>query len=207
VTLVYSAGPAFVSKLKALGFKVFVDSKLHDIPHQVSLAAASIVESGADMFTVHASGGLEMLKAACQGADKRASELGSAPPLILAITVLTSLSEVDLARVGVTAPLHEQVLNLCRLSLEAGLDGVVASGLEPALLRAEFGKSPLIVTPGIRPAGVPSGDQQRVSTPANARAVGADYLVCGRAITAAADPVLAFQTIVAELEQAEERTS
>ncbi|MDR0308678.1 MAG: orotidine-5'-phosphate decarboxylase, partial [Coriobacteriales bacterium] len=187
ITLYYAAGPSIVAELKALGFNVFVDAKLFDIPHQVHGAAISLTQSGADLFTVHGLGGLEMMQAAAEGAQEAAEVAGKPSPRVVAITVLTSMDERMLARTGIMIGLREQVLTLAYLSQEAGLDGVVASPLELELLRSKLGEKPLIITPGIRPSDAQIGDQSRVATPSLAIAAGANYLVIGRPITAAAD--------------------
>jgi orotidine-5'-phosphate decarboxylase len=214
MTLYYAAGPRIVAALKEQGFKVFVDLKLHDIPHQVRGAAASIVRAGADLLTVHAAGGLAMMQAAVEGAREaqtgEASKAGqgtspsvppSAKPLVVAVTVLTSMDADALAQTGVTRPLDEQVAQLAQLAQEAGLDGVVASPQEAQTLRALLGPNAAIVTPGVRPKGAAIGDQSRVATPAEAIAAGASHLVIGRPITAAPNPAAAFDAIATELER------
>jgi orotidine-5'-phosphate decarboxylase len=199
MTLYYAQGPALVQELRNLGFQVFVDLKLHDIPFQVQGAAASAVRAGASMLTVHAAGGLAMMQAARAGVDS-AAEPGQRPA-VLAVTVLTSLDEVALAQVGVTRPLPDQVQSLAMLAKQAGLDGVVASPQEAQTLRTALGAEALIVTPGVRPAGASVGDQARVATPEAALKAGASYLVIGRPITQAPDPVAAFDAIVEEIER------
>jgi orotidine-5'-phosphate decarboxylase len=196
MTLYYAAGPAIVARFKEMGFKVFLDLKLHDIPHQVQGAAAALVKAGADMLTLHCSGGLEMLKAGEKGAADKAAALGRPKPLTLGITVLTSMDASDLASIGASAttPL-EQVLKLAELARQAGLSGVVASAQEAGALRTLLGPQAAIVTPGIRPAGSTANDQKRAATPAEALAAGASHLVIGRPITAAADPAAAFAQI------------
>lgn len=197
MTLYYAAGPDIVREFKELGYKVFVDLKLHDIPHQVRGAAASVVRAGADMLTVHGSGGLAMLQAAAEGIEEAYAERSETDekPISLAITVLTSLDENALAQVGVTRPLNEQVLALATLAQQAGLSGVVASPREARALRELLGPDAAIVTPGVRPKGSSTDDQSRIATPAQALADGASHLVIGRPITAAPDPVAAFNGI------------
>jgi orotidine-5'-phosphate decarboxylase len=207
MTLYYAAGPRIVAVLKEQGFKVFVDLKLHDIPHQVRGAAASVVRTGADLLTVHAAGGLAMMRAAVEGAQEAyaaqaASASPSHRPLVVAVTVLTSMDRAALAQTGVARPLDEQVAQLAQLAREAGLDGVVASPQEARTLRALLGPDAAIVTPGVRPKGAAIGDQSRVATPAEAIAAGASHLVIGRPITAAPNPAAAFDAIATELETA-----
>ena len=192
MTLFYANGPAVVYALKERGFKVFLDLKFHDIPHQVYGAAASAARSGADMITMHAIGGLEMMRAAIDGLIE--AEL---PDVVtLGITVLTSMSEEDLALTGVTRSVAEQERTLAEQAQTAGLSGVVASPQEAAMLRETLGSSAYIVTPGVRPAGSSTDDQSRIATPRQAFDNGASHLVIGRPITAAPDPALAFDNIV-----------
>lgn len=199
MTLFYATGPLIVRALKDCGFKVFLDLKFHDIPHQVEGAAYSAALSGADMFTMHASGGTDMMKAACQGASRAAEKTGGDVPVMLGITVLTSMNEDTLAEVGVSRALPDQVLFLAGQAQSAGLSGVVASPQEASRLREALGSAAYIVTPGIRPAGSEKGDQSRVTTPAQAFANGASHIVIGRPITQAASPAQAFDAIVREL--------
>ena len=205
MTLYYSAGPGIVAELKDKGFNIFVDLKLHDIPHQVRGAACSVVKAGADMLSVHASGGEDMMKAACEGALMGFVETGPDPdrkfPLCLAITVLTSLDTQALESTGISDEAEIQVLRLGMLAYKAGMQGVVCSPQEATMLRQQLGNKLTIVTPGIRPIGSVSGDQARVATPASALGAGADYLVIGRPITEAEDPRAAFEAIVEEMEK------
>lgn len=201
MTLYYAEGPDIVKQLRDRGFKVFLDLKFHDIPHQVRGAAKSAVASGADMITMHTVGGVEMMQAAREGALEAAQEAERELPVTLGITVLTSMDAETLASTGVQRPLAEQVRALAGLASKAGLSGVVASPKEAAMLREVLGPDAYIVTPGVRPAGASLGDQKRVATPATAVADGASHLVIGRPITQAEDPVKAFHAIVAELEQ------
>jgi orotidine-5'-phosphate decarboxylase len=182
--------------LQALGGKaVFLDLKLHDIPNTVSGAVRAVLPLQPRMLTVHASGGAAMI-----GAARRAAEqAGAERPLVLAVTVLTSLDAAALAAIGVTAEPTEQVLRLGKLAMDAGADGLVCSAHEVPVLRAELDRTAVLVAPGIRPAGFPSGDQLRTMTPREAAAAGADWIVVGRPITAAADPAAAASAIVAEL--------
>lgn len=197
MTLFYQEGPYFVTALQKRGFKVFLDLKFHDIPHQVKGAAQAAAEAGADMLTMHAIGGSAMMKAAKEGlAQARWVE---SEPISLAITVLTSMSAEDLSKTGVTRSVTDQVLTLAKQAKEAGLSGVVASPQEAAMLREILGPNAYIVTPGVRPAGSDLGDQSRVATPKEAFDNGASHIVIGRPITGQADPGAAFDAIVKEL--------
>lgn len=188
------AGPALVERLAAAGFQVFLDLKFHDIPNTVAQACRAAADLGVWMVNVHASGGLRMMQAAREAVEKSAK-----PPRLIAVTVLTSMSGEDLRQIGLDVEPAAQVERLARLTAEAGLDGVVCSAQEAELLRAAIGPDFLLVTPGIRPAGSAVGDQSRILTPARAVAAGADYLVVGRPITQAADPVAALLAINAEI--------
>jgi orotidine-5'-phosphate decarboxylase len=174
---------------------VFLDVKLHDIPNTVAGAVASLVPRGPAMITIHASGGPAMIGAA----RKAAEAVGATRPMILAVTVLTSIDGATLRAVGIASDPEEQVIRLARMALEAGADGLVCSAREVGPIRAALGEGPRLVVPGIRPAGSDPGDQARVATPAEAVADGADWLVIGRPITGAADPVAAARTILASL--------
>ena len=187
-------GPQIVRDLVASGRKVFLDLKFHDIPNTVAGAVAEAAKLGVSMLTVHASGGSKMLKAA---ADEAAQS--PAKPLVLAVTVLTSLSDADLAEIGVSGHVQTQVLRLGSLARAAGCGGLVASGQETRELRRELGGDFAIVTPGVRPTGTAAGDQDRVLTPKDAIAAGATYLVVGRPILEAADPANAAEAIVNEI--------
>ncbi len=195
--LFVSAGPEAARLGEALGREVFLDLKLHDIPETVERAVASAAGLGVRYLTVHAAGGATMLARAAAQAAK-----APRPLTLLAVTVLTSLDEADLARVGVPGGAREQVLRLARLAWEAGVRGFVASPAEARALREALGGEALLVTPGIRPAGSGAADQKRVATPAQAIADGADLLVVGRPIRDAADPRAAAEAVVAEIEQA-----
>jgi orotidine-5'-phosphate decarboxylase len=201
MTLFYREGPAAVRAMRELGFAVFVDLKLHDIPNQVEGAARSLTTLGAGMLTVHASGAAAMMEAAVRGAGLGADEAGVAAPAVIAVTVLTSMDGDALVSVGVSDPLEEQVAGLAALALTAGVAGVVCSPQEAADMRALLGPSALVVTPGVRPLGAAVGDQARVATPAEALEAGASHLVIGRPITGAADPAAAFEAILEGLEK------
>ena len=193
------AEAGLVRELVRRGFRVFLDLKFHDIPNTVAQACVAATRLGVWMIDVHAAGGAAMLKAARDAVAHAPKEAGKARPLLVAITVLTSLSAEDLAATGVTGTPEAQVLRLARLAQANGLDGVVCSAQEAAVLRAACGPGFKLVTPGIRPAGTAAHDQARVMTPHAAIAAGADYLVIGRAITAAADPLRALREINAAL--------
>lgn len=190
-------GPGIVRDLVASGRKVFLDLKFHDIPNTVAAAVRAAAELGVNMLTVHAPGGSKMLKAAAEAAAQSDSK-----PMVLAVTVLTSLSDADLQEVGVSGTVLSQVLRLGALARTAGCGGLVASAKEAAELRRELGEGFAIVTPGVRPAGTSVGDQARVVTPRDAIAAGATHLVVGRPILEAADPATTAAEIVAEMEAA-----
>jgi len=187
-------GPRFVESLAARGFDVFLDLKFHDIPNTVAAACSAAAELGVWMINVHASGGRRMMEAA----RERLAGL-SRRPLLVAVTILTSLGPEDIAEIGYAGSLLNNVLRLARLAESAGLDGVVCSPLEAAEAREMIGPRFALVTPGVRPAGTARGDQQRVMTPARALQAGADYLVIGRPITAAPDPGARLDAIQAEI--------
>ena len=191
------AGPDVVRALQGLGFDVFLDLKYHDIPNTVAGACRAAAELGVWMMNVHASGGESMMRAA-----RDAIGDGSGAPLLIAVTVLTSLDETDLAEVGIMANPVAQVVRLAALAEAAGLDGVVCSAADLKRMREALAADFLAVTPGVRPAGADLSDQKRVATPAMAIADGANYLVIGRPITAAADPLAALQAIEEELGEA-----
>lgn len=197
-----SAGPQIVRDILGHDSKIFLDLKFHDIPHQVAGAARSAAELGVSLFTIHASGGSEMMQRAVEAVNEVAAK-GGVRSKILAISVLTSIDEAILSQIGVTSTPEESVLRLVKLAEAAGVDGVVASPQEIESIR-RTASSPhfLIVTPGIRPSINEKGDQKRVATPAAAIAAGASYLVVGRPITGAADPLAAAHRIVAEMEEA-----
>ena len=195
-----AAGPAVVHELTSRGDRVFLDLKFHDIPNTVAGAVQSAVATGAWMVNVHASGGSAMMKAAAEAATTAAAALGRRRPLVIGVTVLTSMTDAALAEVGVARPVLEQVVHLARLAKQSGLDGVVASPQETAAIRAACGPDFQIVTPGIRPADQQGKDDQaRTLTPAEAMKAGSTYLVIGRPITGAPDPREAAKQIFASL--------
>jgi len=192
-------GPAGVRPVAELGMPLFIDLKLHDIPNTVAAAMRSLIRLAPALTTIHASGGLEMMKAAADAAGDEAAKLGVEPPKVLAVTILTSLDQGAMNAVGTPGPVLDQVLRLAELAEKAGVQGLVCSPHEVAALRARINRSTLLVVPGIRPTWSETGDQKRFMTPAQARAEGADLLVIGRPILAAADPAEAARRIAAEL--------
>ncbi len=187
-------GPALVEEFLARGDKVFLDLKLHDIPNTVAGAVRSACSLGIHMLTLHAAGGRKMLEAA-----REAAQAATTPPLLLAVTALTSLAPDDALSIGIVDPLAYWVEKLARLSLEAGISGLVASSHELAALHAKFGSKMKLVIPGIRPGGTPTQDQARTAGPADAIRAGADFLVVGRPILQAPDPVSAADSVVNEI--------
>lgn len=187
-------GPDFVREISERGYKVFLDLKLHDIPNTVAKAVQSISTLPVDLLTLHASGGGEMLEWANKARNDYAPNLN-----LLAVTVLTSMDEAQLRALKVDSTPEAQVLHLADITLKAGIQGLVCSSLELAPLRAQFGYDPIIVTPGIRPAGSAADEQKRIMTPAAAAAAGSSYIVVGRPILKAEDPAAAAQAIQAEL--------
>jgi orotidine-5'-phosphate decarboxylase len=194
--LFVSAGPAFVAELANRGFAVFLDLKFHDIPNTVAAACRSAAGLGVWMLNVHAGGGRRMMEAAREalsGIDD--------PPRLIAVTVLTSMEDGDLAELGISCSAGPQAERLARLARDSGLDGVVCSPLEAQELRSSLGPDFLLVTPGIRPGSSTADDQRRVAAPVAARRAGADYLVIGRPITGAPDPAAALEAINRELSE------
>lgn len=187
-------GPPVLRRLAAHA-PVFLDLKLHDIPNTVAGAVRALAPLGAAMLTVHAGGGPAMIAAARRAAE----EAGAARPLILAVTVLTSMDAAQLSATGVAGGPVQQVLRLARMATESGADGLVCSPREVAPIRAALGDAPALVVPGIRPPGTAAGDQSRIATPAEAVRDGADWIVVGRPVTGAADPAAAARAIVAGL--------
>ncbi len=195
-----AVGSASIKLLREAEKNIFLDLKFHDIPNTVASAVASGTSIGANMINLHASGGLDMMRAAAEAAEQQASELGVPKPTLLGVTVLTSIDEANFQRDFATQrKLENQVAYLAELSQQAGLEGVVASPLEIGLIRKVCGSDFVIVTPGVRPAWASSNDQQRVMTPAEAISAGADYIVVGRPITAADNPCQAAGTILQEI--------
>ncbi len=190
-------GPALVEKLIADGFDVFLDLKFHDIPNTVAGACAAAADLGVWMVNVHALGGRRMMEAARAAVAQKAHQ-----PLLIAVTILTSMSDSDLHEIGLSGSAEENVIRLAKLAEQSGLDGVVCSPLEVTALGRECREGFQFITPGIRPAGAQVNDQKRITTPTDALKSGADYLVIGRPITAADDPLAALQAINAEIRAA-----
>jgi orotidine-5'-phosphate decarboxylase len=188
-------GPDFVKALQQRGFEVFLDLKFHDIPNTVAKAVAAAAELGVWMVNVHASGGSRMM----QAAKEALLPFGAQAPKLIAVTVLTSMEQADLTELGIMLTPAQQVQKLAALTAAAGLDGVVCSAQEATLLKQQFGSQFQLVTPGIRPANSAADDQRRVMTPKAAQLAGVDYMVIGRPITKAADPLGALKAIVDEL--------
>jgi len=184
-------GPQLVKDIHDRGFDLFLDLKFHDIPNTVAKAVSAAAELGVWMTNVHASGGLAMMEAA----KKALLPYGKDAPLLIAVTVLTSMSDEDLKLIGIDVPAFEHVQRLAKLTKQAGLDGVVCSAQEASVLKSLLGRDFKLITPGIRPVGSDVGDQHRVMTPPEALAAGSNYLVIGRPITKAADPLAALQAI------------
>lgn len=197
-------GPALVRQLTGAGARVFLDLKFHDIPNTVAQAVEAAAHTGAWMINVHAAGGMPMMQAAARAAQDAAQRLGRAAPLVIGVTVLTSMDEATLRESGVERPLVAQVVALARMAQAAGLDGVVASPHETASIRAACGEGFTIVTPGIRgaAAGADRHDQSRTMGPAEAVQAGASYIVVGRPIIGAPDPRAAADAIAEELKKA-----
>ncbi len=188
-------GPSFVDQLHQRGFSVFLDLKFHDIPNTCSKAVRAAAEMGVWMVNVHASGGERMMQASREILEP----YGKDRPLLIGVTVLTSMEQSDLQGIGIDVAPQEQVMRLATLTKNAGLDGVVCSAQESNMLKTALGSDFKLVTPGIRPAGSEAADQRRIMTPVDAIAAGSDYLVIGRPITQASDPALVLQQINASL--------
>jgi len=198
--LFVSDGPEVVRKIRARGASVFLDLKFHDIPNTVARAVAAAAELDVQMLTIHASGGSEMLRAAERAAQETSTRLGRIPPLVLGVTILTSLDSNELAEIGMNANVGHQVERLASLAVRAGLRGLVCSPLEVAGLRSMIPAEIQLVTPGIRPADQKRDDQKRTLSPPEALAAGADWLVIGRPICAAENPRAAAEKILASLD-------
>lgn len=191
-------GPQFVQQLQQRNFDVFLDLKFHDIPNTVAKAVKAAADLGVWMVNVHASGGSKMMSAARESLVS----YGTDKPHLIAVTVLTSMEQADLTELGITLTPAQQVMKLAALTQQAGLDGVVCSAQEATLLKQQCGKNFMLVTPGIRPASSSQDDQKRVMTPAEAVIAGVDYMVIGRPITKAAQPLDALHAIVREISNA-----
>jgi orotidine-5'-phosphate decarboxylase len=199
--LFYAAGPSIVRELKSRGFRIFLDLKMHDIPNTVRGGARSVTRLGVDLFNVHGAGGIAMMNAAVEGIME-AVEAGVVQhaPIVIAVTQLTSTSqEVLNNEIGIAGQVEDAVVRYARLARQAGLQGVVASPLEVAAIKAACGADFITVTPGIRPRGSDAGDQSRITTPRDAVIGGTDFLVIGRPITAAHSPAEALDNIIKEM--------
>lgn len=198
--LFYKTGPVVIERLRESGCDIFLDLKFHDIPNTVAGAADSSAALGISILNVHAAGGLEMMKRAKQAANERAQHMGIRPPLVIAVTQLTSTDQQMMnAQIGIPGTVKETVIRYAQLAKEAGLDGVVASGHEISAIRDACGDDFVTVIPGIRPAWAAANDQKRILTPADAIRLGAHYLVIGRPITHATDPQFAAEKILEEM--------
>ncbi|GBG57226.1 orotidine 5'-phosphate decarboxylase [Sporomusaceae bacterium FL31] len=198
--LYYSVGNTVIDYLRHLNKEIFLDLKLHDIPNTVAHGLTSLTRLGVSMLNVHASGGPTMMKAAAEAVKNEAEILKISRPQLIAVTVLTSISQSDWDSMGHRVDIADQVVRFASLAQAAGIDGVVASPQEAALIRKACGDQFLIVTPGVRPAGAALNDQSRVATPAGALAAGASHLVVGRPITAAQNPYESAKQILHEME-------
>lgn len=194
-----SCGPGIVGDVKANGCEVFLDLKLHDIPTTVAKTAVVLTKLGVNIFNIHALGGYEMMNRASEAVKAEAKRLSIPKPKLIAVTILTSMDAEALKDTGVTGPVKEEVLKLALLAKRAGLDGVVSSPEEISAIRKAAGEEFVIVTPGVRPSWSASDDQKRVATPGDAVSAGADFIVVGRPVTAAADPVEAAKRIIKEM--------
>ncbi|QDY42042.1 orotidine-5'-phosphate decarboxylase [Candidatus Pantoea soli] len=191
-------GPSLVQTLQQRGFEVFLDLKFHDIPNTTARAVAAAADLGVWMVNVHASGGARMMHAAREALQP----FGKDAPLLIAVTVLTSMDDEDLKGLGISLTPAQQAERLARLTQESGLDGVVCSAQEAVHFKHTFGDDFALVTPGIRPAGSEAGDQRRIMTPQQAQQAGVDYMVIGRPITQSADPAATLQNILRSLQEA-----
>jgi len=195
------AGPDIVREVVKSGARVFLDLKFHDIPNTVAAAGVAATQLGVSIFNVHAAGGSEMMRRTADAVSQVAAREGIPRPSVIAVTILTSMDEIVLSEVGLHSTCVDQVRTLAQLADSSGMDGVVASPREVSIIRTNVKTAPfLIVTPGVRPAGVVPNDQKRVSTPAEAIKMGADYIVIGRPITGATDPAAAARQIAQEME-------
>jgi orotidine-5'-phosphate decarboxylase len=197
-----SVGPDIIKEIKGRGKTLFLDLKFHDIPNTVARAAEAAVELGVDIFNIHIAGGMEMMRDAAEATKSKAAELGIKKPIILGVTVLTSIDESMFQRVlNTDVSIQDQIAHMAKLAQSAGLDGVVASPHEIKLIRTACGNNFVILTPGVRPEWASRDDQKRTMTPSQAVAAGADYVVIGRPIRQAPNPVGALRRIFQELEE------
>lgn len=194
-----SCGSRVVEKIMETGSEVFLDLKFHDIPNTVLKAATAATRLEAYMFNVHALGGYDMMKATARAVENEADRLGIRRPKVLAVTILTSMNDEALKNIGINVNMKKEVLKLAKMAKLAGLDGVVASPVEAKSIREELGKDFLVVTPGVRPKTAALNDQKRVTTPRDAIKNGANFIVVGRPITEASDPLGAARNILKEI--------
>ncbi|MCL6611239.1 MAG: orotidine-5'-phosphate decarboxylase [Peptococcaceae bacterium] len=197
--LFYSAGGDIVKELKNKGCRVFLDLKLHDIPNTVAGAARAITGLGPDIINVHAAGGPGMMRSAAEAVRDEAERKKIARPLVIAVTVLTSIDQKTFHEMGINGKIEDFVVSWSEMAVECGLDGVVASPAEASMIRKACGDKFVIVTPGVRPAWSGAGDQKRIATPSGAISAGATYIVVGRPITGSADPLGAAGKIIEEI--------
>ena len=197
-----AAGPELVREIVGSGNKVFLDLKFHDIPNTVAAAAVEATRLGVSIFNVHASGGSEMMERTAQAVAETSQKEQLTKPAVIAVTLLTSANAATLREIGIDAEPDKLVTHLARMAASAGLDGVVASAMEAPFIRTATARDFLIVTPGVRPAGATAGDQKRITTPREAVARGSDYIVVGRPILTAPDPVQAAVQIIGEITDA-----
>lgn len=194
--LFYAAGLEMIHQLKERELRIFLDLKVHDIPNTAKGAMRSLAQLGVDMVNVHAAGGIAMMEAAREGVEQ-GTKANASRPLLIGVTMLTSTSQETMnEQIGIPGAVDQAVAHYANMARQAGLDGVVASPLEVPLIKQTVGEAFITVTPGIRPAGAEKGDQTRITTPEQALRLGSDYIVIGRAITAASDPLAAWQSIV-----------
>ncbi|MCK9910742.1 orotidine-5'-phosphate decarboxylase, partial [Microbacteriaceae bacterium K1510] len=194
--LFYAAGLEVVYQLKERNLNVFLDLKVHDIPNTAKGAMKSLAQLGIDMVNVHAAGGVAMMEAAREGLEQ-GTKANATRPLLIGVTMLTSTSQETMnTQLAIPGNVEETVVHYAKMAQQAGLDGVVASPLEVPLIKQTVGNSFVTVTPGIRPAGTDKGDQTRITTPNDAFRLGSDYIVIGRAITAAVDPLAAWLSVI-----------
>lgn len=194
-----SCGPEIVREVKKNGCEVFLDLKFHDIPHTAARAAAAASRLGVFMLNVHALGGIDMMKKAAEAARDEAEKAKQNQPKIIAVTILTSMDKNSLEKIGINDNMETQVLRLAGIAKDAGLDGVVASPSEVKVIRRDFGGDFLIVTPGVRPSDAATDDQKRIATPKETVDNGADFIVVGRPIIEAPDPLVAVKKILEEI--------
>ncbi len=194
-------GERLLNKLREKGKKVFLDLKFHDIPNTVKNAASAAAQKGVFMINFHCLGGREMLKAAAIGAKEGAASHGKVAPILLGVTILTSMDEKSMHDLGMSGRINDKVIELASLAKGSGMNGVVASAQEAAKIKKSLGEDFIVVTPGVRPAGTAQGDQKRIVTPKQAIENGADYIVVGRPIIQAEDPLQAAKQIIAEIEE------